>query len=352
VQGRRPGRLDLQQHVRALVLDRLERSDGPAELHARLPVLHRLLQAGGRAAHLLGGERGDGQIDDPVQVRASVPGRADPNGRGVGERDDTQRTGDVERVQPPPGKTRRPCLDGEEPRPVGRRRHNEEQLGGVAVHHEGLAAGERPALPRRVGRGGGFRERGPVTLAQRHRGGQGPTGDARQPPAHRGLVPARDERLAGQRDRTEERPGQHDPAHLLKDDAEFDHPLGGGRAIDDPAIREAVADFDTKVHILRLLCRKVVADLIAKGGAGPEASIIKLYYSELLQSLMRFGVDIAGPATHRFATKSQVVGWESGAWMLDYLDSWGWTIGGGTNEIQRTVVGERVLGLPREPSST
>jgi alkylation response protein AidB-like acyl-CoA dehydrogenase len=113
-----------------------------------------------------------------------------------------------------------------------------------------------------------------------------------------------------------------------------------------------VADFDTKVHILRLLCRKVVADLIAKGGAGPEASIIKLYYSELLQSLMRFGVDIAGPATHRFATKSQVVGWESGAWMLDYLDSWGWTIGGGTNEIQRTVVGERVLGLPREPSST
>jgi alkylation response protein AidB-like acyl-CoA dehydrogenase len=129
-------------------------------------------------------------------------------------------------------------------------------------------------------------------------------------------------------------------------------PLGTGHAIDDPAVRESIAEFDTKVHILRRLCRKVVTDMVAKGGAGPEASVIKLYYSELLQSLMRYGMELAGPATHRFAVKSQVAGWESGAWMLDYLDSWGWTIGGGTNEIQRTVVGERVLGLPREPSAT
>ena len=42
----------------------------------------------------------------------------------------------------------------------------------------------------------------------------------------------------------------------------------------------------------------------------------------------------------------------SGFWMLDYLGSWSWTIGGGTNEIQRTVIGERVLGLPREPRPT
>ena len=127
--------------------------------------------------------------------------------------------------------------------------------------------------------------------------------------------------------------------------------LAGGPALADPVIREAVAEFGTRVHILRLLCRKVVSDLISKGGTGPEASIVKIYYSEILQSLMRFGADLAGPAAQRRAVKPISAGWESGLWMLDYLDSWGWTIGGGTNEIQRTVVGERVLGLPREPSA-
>jgi alkylation response protein AidB-like acyl-CoA dehydrogenase len=127
--------------------------------------------------------------------------------------------------------------------------------------------------------------------------------------------------------------------------------VSGGPALADPLVRETLAEFDTRVHILRLLCRKVVSDLIRKGGTGPEASIIKVYYSETLQSLMRFGVDLAGPGTQRRASKPITAGWESGLWMLDYLDSWGWTIGGGTNEIQRTVVGERVLGLPREPSA-
>ena len=42
-------------------------------------------------------------------------------------------------------------------------------------------------------------------------------------------------------------------------------------------------------------------------------------------------------------------GWESGAWVLDFVGSWEWTIPGGSSEIQRTIIGERGLGLPREP---
>ncbi len=42
-------------------------------------------------------------------------------------------------------------------------------------------------------------------------------------------------------------------------------------------------------------------------------------------------------------------GWESGAWVLDFIGSWEWTIPGGASEIQRTIIGERGLGLPREP---
>ena len=44
-------------------------------------------------------------------------------------------------------------------------------------------------------------------------------------------------------------------------------------------------------------------------------------------------------------------GWESGAWVLDFIGSWEWTIPGGASEIQRTIIAERGLGLPREPSA-
>lgn len=125
----------------------------------------------------------------------------------------------------------------------------------------------------------------------------------------------------------------------------------GGVAIDDPAVREQLAGIGTEVEILRLLCQKVISNLSAKGGAGPEASIIKIVHSELLQRYAAFAVQLAGLAAHEFATKPLAATRESGIWMLDLLDSWGATIGGGTNEIQRTIIGERVLGLPREPSA-
>jgi alkylation response protein AidB-like acyl-CoA dehydrogenase len=97
------------------------------------------------------------------------------------------------------------------------------------------------------------------------------------------------------------------------------------------------------------LCRKVVEDNEA-GTAGPaDASIVKLYYSELLQRLTDFGVEIGGLAAHTQLAKPMSSGWESGSWMLDFIGSWEWTIPGGSSEIQRTIIAERGLGLPREP---
>jgi alkylation response protein AidB-like acyl-CoA dehydrogenase len=84
------------------------------------------------------------------------------------------------------------------------------------------------------------------------------------------------------------------------------------------------------------------------GQVGPaDASVVKLYYSELLQRMTNFGVDVAGLAANTQITKPMSSGWESGAWVLDFIGSWEWTIPGGTSEIQRTIIAERALQMPR-----
>jgi alkylation response protein AidB-like acyl-CoA dehydrogenase len=124
----------------------------------------------------------------------------------------------------------------------------------------------------------------------------------------------------------------------------------GSRPIDDPVVRDGLARFETELTGLRSVCRDLVERADA-GRAGPaDASIVKLYYSELLQRLTGFATEVTGLDAHTQRSKPLSSGWESGAWVLDFVGSWEWTIPGGSSEIQRTIIGERGLGLPREPS--
>lgn len=121
--------------------------------------------------------------------------------------------------------------------------------------------------------------------------------------------------------------------------------------VHDPIVADRLARFETEITGLRGLCRKVVEDNESGTAGAADASVVKLYYSELLQRLTDFGAEIGGLNAHTQLAKPMSSGWESGSWMLDFIGSWEWTIPGGSSEIQRTIIAERGLGLPREPSA-
>jgi alkylation response protein AidB-like acyl-CoA dehydrogenase len=82
---------------------------------------------------------------------------------------------------------------------------------------------------------------------------------------------------------------------------------------------------------------------------GPETSVRKALADEHGQHVMALAVDLAG--TEGMLADRGPFGADDASWAEGFLYSRALTIGGGTSEVQRNIIGERVLGLPRDPEN-
>ncbi|MCE7882685.1 MAG: acyl-CoA dehydrogenase [Actinobacteria bacterium ATB1] len=110
----------------------------------------------------------------------------------------------------------------------------------------------------------------------------------------------------------------------------------------DPLIRQELARAWSDVLIFRLHNFRTLTDVLRDGKPGPQSSVVKLFWSEMSQRMHDLGTRLIGPGAYAGADRAEKLLRN----MLYYRAA---TIFAGTSEVQRNVIGERALGLPREP---
>jgi len=115
---------------------------------------------------------------------------------------------------------------------------------------------------------------------------------------------------------------------------------------EDPIIRSKLADLAVRARTLKLLCYRIPWMHMQNKLPNYEASITKVFSSELGVSLANVGMEILGP----FSQMDRGSKWAvlQGRIARSYLMAFSISIGGGTSEIQRNIIAMRGLGLPRK----
>jgi alkylation response protein AidB-like acyl-CoA dehydrogenase len=116
----------------------------------------------------------------------------------------------------------------------------------------------------------------------------------------------------------------------------------------DAVSRQALAKAYIRFELLRFLGLRVQTSLSKGVAPGAESSVMKLSYSQHTEALTDLALSLEG-AKGMLGIEG---GPEGGYWQQQFLSQWAVRIGGGTDQVQRNIIGERVLGLPREPDLT
>lgn len=123
-------------------------------------------------------------------------------------------------------------------------------------------------------------------------------------------------------------------------------PRNGRPILKDPVFRQKLAKLQVDMEVMRMNMYRNISTLLKGEMPGPEGSIGKLFWSELNQRMTEAAMELMGP--YGQLTKGSKWAKDKGQWVFEFLRARANTIEGGTSEIQRNIIGERVLGLPKD----
>lgn len=119
--------------------------------------------------------------------------------------------------------------------------------------------------------------------------------------------------------------------------------------LDDGAIRRDFGQLIARVDAACALADRYLLKRISGEEAPGDASIVKLYYARTLREFACLGKRITGLQGQYNTGFMRGATQETGSWTVDFMNSYNWSIAGGSDEIQRNIISERLLGMPREP---
>jgi alkylation response protein AidB-like acyl-CoA dehydrogenase len=119
----------------------------------------------------------------------------------------------------------------------------------------------------------------------------------------------------------------------------------GKAVIKDPVVRQKLGQSIIELEIIRLNSLRAMSQYLNGMPRGPEASAIKLYWSHAAQRFFETAIEVLGPLAPLAGGDPLSPG--GGRFQLSYLQSRAFSIYSGSSEVQRNIIGERMLGLPK-----